>query len=65
MKKSCETCGGVGQISYFKGVSRFLLSSEECPECDGFGYIVSEDNGKEGDADRAKRTRSGRIKKKK
>lgn len=44
MKKTCETCGGTGQISYFKGVSRFLLSSEECPECAGFGYIMCEDD---------------------
>jgi DnaJ-class molecular chaperone len=38
MKKTCEICGGSGQISYFKGVSRFLLSWEECPECLGLGY---------------------------
>jgi DnaJ-class molecular chaperone len=45
MKKLCESCGGSGQISYFKGVSRFLLSTEECPECSGLGYIftVAED----------------------
>jgi DnaJ-class molecular chaperone len=34
----CPVCGGTGQINYFKGVSRFLLSSEECPECAGTGY---------------------------
>lgn len=43
MKKTCDTCGGSGQISYFKGVSRFLLSCEECPACLGIGYII-EDN---------------------
>lgn len=43
MKKICESCGGTGQISYFKGVSRFLLSCEECPECGGLGYIFSPD----------------------
>ena len=37
-KKICNICGGTGQISYFKGVSRFLLSSEECEECAGTGY---------------------------
>jgi DnaJ-class molecular chaperone len=41
VKKLCESCGGSGQISYFKGVSRFLLSSEECPECSGLGYIFT------------------------
>jgi DnaJ-class molecular chaperone len=40
MKKPCESCGGSGQVSYFKGVSRFLLSTEECPECSGLGYII-------------------------
>lgn len=43
MKKTCEFCNGTGQISFFKGVSRFLLSSEDCPECAGLGFIVSEE----------------------
>jgi DnaJ-class molecular chaperone len=38
----CPTCGGTGQISYFKGESRFLLSDEECPACCGLGYILEE-----------------------
>jgi isopentenyldiphosphate isomerase len=42
MKKPCQSCGGSGQINYFKGVSRFLLSSEECPECSGLGYIFAD-----------------------
>lgn len=37
MKQNCQTCNGTGQISFFKGVSRFLLSCEECPECCGLG----------------------------
>jgi len=41
MKKRCESCEGSGQIQYFKGVSRFLLSTEECPECAGVGYIFT------------------------
>jgi len=36
--KTCDICGGTGQVSYFKGVSRFLLSTEECSECVGTGY---------------------------
>ncbi|MCK5341291.1 MAG: hypothetical protein KAJ60_09470 [Desulfobulbaceae bacterium] len=43
MKEACEVCGGSGQISFFKGVSRFLLSCEECPECAGLGYKLPAD----------------------
>lgn len=43
MKKTCEICNGSGQVSYFKGVSRFLVSWEECPECAGLGYKISSD----------------------
>lgn len=38
-QKICESCHGSGQVSCFKGVSRFLLSTEECPECGGLGFI--------------------------
>jgi len=38
MKQICLNCNGTGQISFFKGVSRFLLSCEECPECAGLGF---------------------------
>jgi len=40
--KPCDICEGSGEISFFKGVSRFLLSHEVCPACDGAGYIVEE-----------------------
>ena len=43
MNKICEFCNGTGQIKFFKGVSRFLLSSEDCPECAGIGFIVCEE----------------------
>jgi len=33
----CPLCHGAGQISSFKGVSRFLLTTEECPACAGTG----------------------------
>ena len=36
-KDICSVCGGTGQVSFFQGVSRFLLTSEECPECAGTG----------------------------
>ena len=39
-RQPCPACGGTGQMSYFKGVSRFLLSVEECPECAGLGYTL-------------------------
>ena len=47
MKKNCEYCGGSGQISFFKGVSRFLLSTEECPECAGLGFSIVPDPDKQ------------------
>lgn len=43
MKVACEFCAGSGQVSYFKGVSRFLLSVEDCPECCGMGFVVTPD----------------------
>ena len=43
MKKTCDFCSGAGQISSFKGVSRFLLSQEECPECAGLGVVIAPD----------------------
>jgi|GEM_PF-3349420 DnaJ-class molecular chaperone len=36
----CPTCGGSGQVSFFMGESRFLLSSEECQACCGLGYLL-------------------------
>lgn len=42
-KIPCNFCDGTGVINYFKGVSRFLLTSEDCPECGGMGFIVSEE----------------------
>lgn len=44
IKKSCEFCDGTGQISSFKGVSRFLLSTEECPQCAGLGFLIKEED---------------------
>ena len=40
MKKECGMCAGSGQLTHFQGVSRFLLSWEECPECGGFGFVI-------------------------
>jgi DnaJ-class molecular chaperone len=39
--KVCDVCGGSGQISFFKGVSRFLLSNEECEVCAGTGVQLN------------------------
>ena len=40
----CPACGGSGQISFFQGESRFLLTEEECPVCSGIGHLVEDDN---------------------
>jgi DnaJ-class molecular chaperone len=42
-KVTCPSCGGSGQIQFFQGESRFLLTVEEGPECCGTGYIVNPD----------------------
>ena len=47
-KKECNFCGGTGQASFFMGVSRFLLSVEECPECAGLGYVLEDRSAKGG-----------------
>ncbi len=44
--KICDICGGTGQLSYFKGVSRFLLSQDECSECAGTGFQLDSDESK-------------------
>ena len=51
----CEVCGGSGQTSYFKGVSRFLLTTEECEICAGTGFqlISPGENGKNKEAGRS------------
>jgi DnaJ-class molecular chaperone len=46
MKETCPTCGGSGQICFFQGVSRFLLSAEECPSCTGLGVVMADDSDK-------------------
>lgn len=43
-KPVCPTCGGSGEISFFQGESRFLLTREECPACFGLGYVLEEEN---------------------
>ena len=40
-EKVCDVCGGSGQVSFFQGVSRFLLSTEECDACTGTGYQLN------------------------
>ncbi len=39
MKKTCDTCGGSGQTGHFQGVSRFVITWEDCTECLGTGFI--------------------------
>lgn len=38
-KRTCDCCGGSGQISFFRGVSRFVMDWDDCPDCLGTGYI--------------------------
>jgi hypothetical protein len=47
MRKRCPECHGSGQRQYFKGESRFVLSSDECPACCGLGFIETDDEGAE------------------
>ncbi|MFP7753575.1 hypothetical protein ACLG6S_02795 [Thermodesulfobacteriota bacterium B35] len=56
-KKPCPACGGTGQISFFQGESRFLLTSEECPVCFGLGYLLP-DNEQPDDSDRGESPQS-------
>ena len=37
IRKNSARCAAA-QVSYFKGVSRFLLSNDECAACAGTGY---------------------------
>jgi DnaJ-class molecular chaperone len=39
-RKICVVCGGTGRVRFFQGVSRFLLSDEECDACAGTGYKI-------------------------
>ncbi len=43
-QKTCEGCGGSGQISFFRGVSRFVMDWDDCPDCLGTGYIEEPDD---------------------
>ena len=62
-KKICDVCGGIGQISFFKGVSRFLLSTEECSECAGTGYQIDSVKGQAGNSNTPKNKKKKNIKK--
>ncbi|MEA3467048.1 MAG: HU family DNA-binding protein [Thermodesulfobacteriota bacterium] len=36
----CPGCNGTGQMTWFGGVSRFQFSYEDCPECNGVGFLI-------------------------
>ena len=42
-KQVCPNCGGTGNLSTFRGESRFMFTHEECPFCFGFGYVPEEE----------------------
>jgi DnaJ-class molecular chaperone len=50
VKKTCEVCEGSGQICEFRGVSRFVLTWDNCPVCGGLGFIVSDKDDGEKDS---------------
>jgi DnaJ-class molecular chaperone len=51
MQNVCNECHGTGQVRYFKGESRFVLSHDECPACAGLGFIeVPDTDSSEGEA---------------
>jgi len=55
IRQTCNTCGGSGEIGYFQGESRFVITREECPACCGFGYTLEDEDpasGRTGDATR-------------
>ncbi|MFV0435851.1 MAG: hypothetical protein ACK5PS_00450 [Desulfopila sp.] len=33
----CPGCGGSGQTAFFRGVSRFVMELDDCPDCAGTG----------------------------
>ncbi len=45
MKKTCEICEGSGQVSFFGGVSRFVITWEDCPQCCGAGFVELPEEG--------------------
>lgn len=40
--KPCRICGGTGQMGEFRGVSRFVISFDDCPDCHGTGIEIDE-----------------------
>ncbi len=40
----CPGCNGTGQMTWFGGVSRFQFSYEDCPECNGVGFLIPAEN---------------------
>jgi DnaJ-class molecular chaperone len=45
MTRTCELCHGTGQRCYFGGESRFVLTWQDCPACDGTGEVAEANEG--------------------
>ncbi len=45
--KKCQVCEGSGQVSYFGGESRFVITWEDCPACCGSGFEMDEEEKEE------------------
>jgi DnaJ-class molecular chaperone len=46
-KITCPSCGGSGQLGSFGGVSRFVISWDECEECCGTGFVLQAQKSRE------------------
>jgi DnaJ-class molecular chaperone len=53
MKKTCEICGGSGQVGHFGGVSRFIITWDECPQCLGTGIYTGDTREKAAPAEKS------------
>jgi len=62
--KTCDICNGSGQISFFQGVSRFLLTVDECPHCAGTGQQMEPDSTVEQQKSKGEEKRVSSLKKK-
>ena len=58
----CAVCGGSGQVGFFQGESRFLLTWEECPECCGTGLGSQVEGGEAREGPAGEDTRGARKK---
>jgi len=49
IRTTCNGCGGSGQIGFFRGVSRFVMDWDDCPDCHGTGIAEHPAAGQDSD----------------